>query len=180
MRGQIRAVGLLAAPGQTGREITLMQQQRALDKLNEPEALKQEKIALQMKVMDAVTSGKGWETVPPELRRQADTRWFRSWLLFDPAEAARRTNQPILILQGALDTQIPPGQADRLEALSNARNVRDPRATRKIVVPGVNHLLVPARTGEADEYPSLADKTVAPAITDALIAWLKEVLPARR
>jgi pimeloyl-ACP methyl ester carboxylesterase len=180
MRGQIRAVGLLAAPGQTGREITLMQQQRALDKLNEPEALKQEKIALQMKVMDAVISGKGWETVPPELRRQADTRWFRSWLLFDPAEAARRTNQPILILQGALDTQIPPGQADRLEALSNARNVRDPRVTRKIVVPGVNHLLVPARTGEADEYPSLADKTVAPAITDALIAWLKEVLPARR
>ena len=29
-------------------------------------------------IMDAVTSGTGWELVPPELRRQADTSWFRS------------------------------------------------------------------------------------------------------
>lgn len=180
MRGQIRALGLVAAPGQSGREITLMQQRRALDKLKEPEAAKQAKVALQVKVMDAVTTGTGWETVPPELRRQADTLWFRSWLTFDPALAVRRTNQPILIIQGALDTQVPPDQADKLEALSNARGVKTPNATRKIVVPGINHLLVPARTGEVEEYPSLPVKTVAAEITDPLIAWLKEVLPAKR
>ncbi|MBK9242663.1 MAG: alpha/beta fold hydrolase [Acidobacteria bacterium] len=100
MRGQVRALGLLAAPGQTGREITLMQQRRALDKLQEPESAKQEKIALQNKIMDAVISGTGWQSVPPELRRQSDTAWFRSWLLFDPAQVVRRTNQPILLLQG--------------------------------------------------------------------------------
>jgi len=180
MRGQIRALGLVAAPGQSGREITLMQQRRALDKIKEPEAAKQAKIALQLKVMDAVTTGTGWETVPPELRRQADTLWFRSWLTFDPALAVRRTNQPILIIQGALDTQVPPDQADKLEALSNARGVKTPNATRKMVVPGINHLLVPARTGEVEEYPSLPVKTVAAEITDPLIAWLKEVLPAKR
>jgi len=180
MRGQIRALGLIAAPGQSGREITLMQQRRALDKLKEPEAAKQAKIALQLKVMDAVTTGTGWETVPPELRRQADTLWFRSWLTFDPALAVRRTNQPILIIQGALDTQVPPDQADKLEALANGRGVKTPNATRKIVVPGINHLLVPARTGEVEEYPSLPIKTVAAEITDPLIAWLKEVLPAKR
>jgi len=180
MRGQIRALGLIAAPGQSGREITLMQQRRALDKLKEPEAAKQAKIALQLKVMDAVTTGTGWETVPPELRRQADTLWFRSWLTFDPALAVRRTNQPILIIQGALDTQVPPDQADKLEALANGRGVKTPHATRKIVVPGINHLLVPARTGEVEEYPSLPIKTVAAEITDPLIAWLKEVLPAKR
>jgi len=180
MRGQIRALGLIAAPGQSGREITLMQQRRALDKIKEPEAAKQAKIALQLKVMDAVTTGTGWETVPPELRRQADTLWFRSWLTFDPALAVRRTNQPILIIQGALDTQVPPDQADKLEALSNARGVKTPNATRKMVVPGINHLLVPARTGEVEEYPSLPVKTVAAEITDPLIAWLKEVLPAKR
>jgi pimeloyl-ACP methyl ester carboxylesterase len=180
MRGQVQALGLIATPGQTGREITLMQQRHALDRLKEPEALKQEKIALQMKVMDAVETGKGWEAIPPELRRQADTMWFRSWLLFDPAQAITRTNQPILILQGSLDTQVPPDQADRLEALSTARGLRTPNATRKTVVPGLNHLLVPAKTGEVDEYQSLPIKTVAAEITDTLVTWLKDVLPAKK
>lgn len=180
MRGQVRALGLVATPGQTGREITLMQQKHALDRLNEPEALKQEKIALQLKIMDAVTTGQGWEAVPPELRRQVDTMWFRSWLTFDPAQVLSRTNQPVLILQGSLDTQVPRDQADRLEVLSTARGVKSPNATRKIVVPGLNHLLVPAKTGEVDEYQSLPDKKVSTAVTNALIAWLKDVLPAKR
>lgn len=180
MRGQVRALGLIAAAGQTGRELTLMQQRRALDKLKESEAARQAKVDLQNKVMDAVTTGKGWDTVPPELRKQADTLWFKSWLLFDPAAVMRRTNQPILILQGALDKQVPPDQADRLEVLAKARGLKAPNATRKVVVPGINHLLVPAATGEIEEYASLPVKVVSPELTDALIAWLKEVLPAKR
>jgi pimeloyl-ACP methyl ester carboxylesterase len=180
MKGQVRALGLIAAPGQTGREISLMQQRHVLDKLKEPEAARKAKVDLQVKVMDAVTTGTGWETVPPELRRQSDTAWFKSWLLFDPADAMRRTNQPILIVQGSLDTQVPPDQADRLEALANARKIKDVPPTRKVVVPGINHLLVPAGTGEVEEYPSLPVKVVAPAVTDPLIAWLKEVFAAKR
>ena len=180
LKGQVRALGLIAAPGQTGREISLMQQRHVLDKLKEPEAAKQAKVDLQVKVMDAVTTGTGWETVPPELRRQSDTAWFKSWLLFDPAEAMRRTNQPIFIIQGSLDTQVPPEQADRLEAMANARRIKDVPPTRKVVVPGINHLLVPARTGEVEEYPSLPVKTVATAVTDPLITWLKEVFAAKR
>ncbi len=177
MRGRVHALGLVAAPGMSGRAVTLAQQRHVLDRMDEPEADKREKIALQMRIMTAVVTGKGWDTVPLELRQQADTLWFRSWLTFDPANVVRRTNQPILILQGSLDTQIPPVHADQLEVLSDARRIRSPLATRKIVVPGVNHLLVSARTGEADEYPTLPVKEVAPAITDALIAWLKDVFP---
>jgi pimeloyl-ACP methyl ester carboxylesterase len=180
MRGQVRALGLIAAPGQTGREITLMQQRRALGKLKESEASKQARIDLQHKIMNAVTTGTGWETVPPELRRQSETAWFKSWLLFDPAEAMQRTSQPIFIVQGSLDTQVPPDQADRLEALANARKTKSVPPARKVVVPGINHLLVPARTGEVEEYPALPVKTVDAGITDPLIAWLKEVLPAKR
>jgi uncharacterized protein len=179
-RGQVRALGLIAAPGEKGRDVTLMQQRRALDKLKEPEASRQAKIDLQNKIMNAVVTGVGWEAVPPELRRQSDTPWFKSWLLFDPAEAMRRTNQPIFIVQGSLDTQVLPAQADRLEALANARKTRNVPPARKVIVPGVNHLLVPARTGEVEEYPSLPVKVVDAAVTDPLIAWLKEVLPPKR
>lgn len=174
-KGDIAAIGLIAAPGESGRAITLAQQRHALNRTQESEASKQEKIALQTRLMDAVISGRGWETIPPELRKQADTLWFKSWLSFDPAEVMRRTDQPVFIVQGALDSQIPPSHADALEALANKRGGTPSMATRKLVVPGVNHLLVPATTGEAEEYATLPDKNVSAAITDALIAWLGDV-----
>ncbi len=179
-RGDIDAIGLLAAPGDTGRAISLAQQRHALDRSPESDASKQEKIELQTKLMDAVMTGQGWDVVPPELRKQADTLWFKSWLSFDPAEAMRRTNQPVLILQGALDVQVPPSHADALEALAATRGGRAATTARKIVLPAVNHLLVPATTGEVDEYATLEDKNVSAAVTDALIAWLNEVLGARK
>ncbi len=174
-RGDVDAIGLIAAPGKTGRQITLDQQRHALDLANESDVSKQEKIALQTRLMEAVISGRGWEAIPPELRKQADTQWFRSWLTYDPAEAVRRTNQPIFIAQGDRDTQIPVEHAGTLEALANDRRVTRP-ATQKVVVPGINHLLVPAVSGEVAEYATLPDKAVSPALTDALIDWLREAL----
>jgi len=179
-RGDIDAIGLLAAPGDTGRAITLAQQRHVLDRSPESDASKQEKVELQIKVMDAVMTGQGWDVVPPELRKQADTLWFKSWLSFDPVEAMRRTNQPVLILQGALDVQVPSSHADSLEALAAKRGGRAATTARKIVLPGINHLLVPATTGEVDEYATLEDKNVSAAVTDALIAWLNEVLGVRK
>jgi len=58
--------------------------------------------------------------------------------------------QPILIVQGELDTQVEPSNADKLEAL--ARKRKNAPAVDTVKVPGVNHLLVPAMTGEVDEY----------------------------
>ena len=173
---RIRAIGLVAAPGLTGREVTLEQQQHALARSNESEADKQAKVALQLRIMDAATTGRGWEGVPPALKRDADTAWFRSWLLFDPAVVMKKIDQPVLIVQGALDTQVPPAHADRLETLSRARKNSAAAQTRKIVVPGVNHLLVPATTGEVEEYPNLPTKTVSPDIGKAIADWLRETL----
>lgn len=175
-RGDVDAIGLLAAPGDTGRNVTLAQQRHALNRANESEDSRREKIALQNRLMDAVMTGTGWETVPPELRRQAETLWFKSWLSYDPSDAMRRTNQPVFIIQGALDAQIPPSHADALEMMGQARSGAATRTVRKVVIPGVNHLLVPATTGEVDEYGSLPDKNVSATITDPLIAWLNEVL----
>jgi uncharacterized protein len=173
---RIKAVGLVAAPGLTGREVTLEQQQHALARSNEPEADKKAKVALQLRIMEAAATGRGWEGVPPALKRDADTAWFRSWLLFDPAAVMKKIDQPVLIVQGALDTQVPAAHADRLETLSRARKNSAAAQTRKVVVPGVNHLLVPATTGEVDEYPTLPTKTVSPEIGTAIADWLREIL----
>jgi hypothetical protein len=41
----------------------------------------------------------------------------------------------------------------------------------------VNHLLVPAITGEADEYATLTDLNVSKDVVNAVSAWLTKTLP---
>jgi hypothetical protein len=41
-------------------------------------------------------------------------------------------------------------------------------------LPGLNHLLVPAATGEVSEYAGLKDKKIAPAAATAIVDWLKK------
>ena len=41
----------------------------------------------------------------------------------------------------------------------------------------MNHLLVPAVTGESDEYASLTDLTVSKDVSSAVQAWLTKTLP---
>ena len=82
-------------------------------------------------------------------------------------------DQPVLIVHGALDAETPPSNADRLEQLSAGRSKVPASATRKVVVPGANHLLVPARTGAVDEYPMLDTRTITPAVASSIADWIK-------
>jgi hypothetical protein len=47
-----------------------------------------------------------------------------------------------------------------------------------VTVRGVNHLLVPAITGEPEEYASLPDLNVSKDVTTAITDWLTKTLPA--
>ncbi len=163
---------LIAAPGKPGSELILEQQSHVLDVMKTPEAERQAKIQLQQKIQAAVIAEKGWEGIPPELRAQADSAWFRSLLLFDPAKVMPKVKQPILIVQGDSDTQVPPAHADTLAALARARKKAAP--VEVLHLPGVNHLLVPAITGEVSEYGGLKDRKVAPAVSAAIAEWLKK------
>ena len=110
--------------------------------------------------VQAVLTGKGWEniSVPNAVRRQAETAWFQSFLAFDPAKVMKDVDQPILIVQGMLDTQVPPSNADTLETLARARRKAGPVDVVK--VPGVNHLRTHGRwdfVEFADLYEMEAD-----------------------
>jgi hypothetical protein len=169
---RIRAVALLAAPAVSGQALTLEQQEDLLGRLKVPPAERAEKIALQKRVLDATVSGKGWEGIPFELRRQADSATFRSWLLFDPAPVIARLEQPVFIAHGTLDDQIDPAHADRLEALSRSRRDAPPAHTRKMLFPGVTHRF--ARV-DGDAFAPI----IAPEPVNALAAWLGDVLRPR-
>jgi pimeloyl-ACP methyl ester carboxylesterase len=169
--GNVKAVALVAGPGTTGADQILEQQQRAFENAKTPEAERAAKVELQKKVQAAAVTGKGWEDVPPEVRKQAESPWFASFLAFDPAPLIGKLDQPLFVIQGALDTQVPPHHAEKLGALANARK-KAPK-TEVVVVPGINHLLVPAKTGEVSEYVSLTDRTISPEIASKIAAWIK-------
>lgn len=149
----------------------LEQQQRLLDLMKTPPAERQAKIDLQKRIQEAVIADKGWEGIPPELRQQADSPWFRSLLVFDPAVVMPRVKQPILVIQGDLDQQVFPHHADLLAELARKRKKAAP--VEALHLPGVNHLLVPAKTGDVSEYASLPDKNVTPAVAKAIVDWLR-------
>jgi len=170
---EIDGVVLLAAPGSSGRDVVLELQAMELARSGAGAQEQAAKIIMQRRVLDALATGKGWDSVPADVRKASDTPWFKSWVLFDPAVTLTKVPQPVLIVHGLLDRQILPGQADRLERAARARKPSPRTTTNKVLMPGVNHLFVNAKTGEIDEYVSLP-KTISPELAVALAAWMNE------
>ncbi|MCY4078438.1 MAG: alpha/beta fold hydrolase [Acidobacteria bacterium] len=171
---RIGAVALLAVPGLPGEDLVLERQRAELTRMAAAPAERRERVELQRRLHAALLRDGSWDGIPDEVRRQADTDWFRSFLDFDPRDAIRRMRQPILVLHGELDRQVPAHHAERLVEL-----VRDRGRSEVEVVEaaGVNHLLVPAVTGGVAEYDTLPDRQVAPRVAEALIAWIGGALP---
>jgi pimeloyl-ACP methyl ester carboxylesterase len=172
---KIAGVVAIATPAVTGAELVLEQQQRQLDQMKVPDAERQAKVELQKKIHQAVITGEGWEGIPPELRKQADSAWFRSLLVFDPAKVVQDIRQPLLILHPELDRQVDVSHADKLAEL--AKKGRS-RSVEVVTVRGVNHLLVPATTGEVTEYGTLKDRHVSKDVTNTIVAWVDKTFPA--
>jgi alpha-beta hydrolase superfamily lysophospholipase len=171
---RIAAVGLLAANGVIGAEMILAQQRHLLDRAGLSAEEKQAKIELQKRIHEAVLTGKGWDGISVDVRRAVDNPEFQSILSNDPSKIMPDVKQPLLVVQGELDTQVEPHNADRLAEL--ARQRKNARPVEMIKIPGVNHLLVAARTGEVDEYAKLPERHVSPQVTEAIVAWLKKTL----
>jgi pimeloyl-ACP methyl ester carboxylesterase len=171
---KIRALVLMAGPGTTGAELILEQQAHALSRMKLPDEERVKRVELQKKIQAAATSGQGWDGIPPELQRQANTPWFASLLQYDPAAVMKKVNQPILIVQGDLDRQVPAAHADKLATLAKARKKAADVQVAKFAT--LNHLLVPAKTGEVDEYATLETKAVAPEVAAKIAEWLGATL----
>ena len=175
-RDRVSALVLMAGIATTGAQLVIEQQKHLLSQMKIDDAQRAEKLALQERINQAVIKGTGWIDIPESVRRVADTPWFYSFLTFSPAKAMSDVRQPVLIVQGELDTQVPPHHADELAVYARERKNKAP--VQVVKVPGVNHLFVPAKTGELAEYPSLGpDARVSTGVTSAIAAWLMKTLP---
>jgi alpha-beta hydrolase superfamily lysophospholipase len=170
---KVAGLVLLAGMGTTGRELILEQQQQLLAKTSLSETERAERVALQNKILDAVVAQQGWEGIPPEMRAAADTTAYRSVVTFDPARAMTKVKQPILILHGTLDRQVLPYHGDKLAELARARKKAASVEVKQLQ--NLNHLFVPAKTGDVSEYEGLEKKVVSSEVASAIGAWVAAV-----
>jgi pimeloyl-ACP methyl ester carboxylesterase len=172
---RVAAVVSLASAASTGSELFLEQQQLQLGTTKLDEKERDAKVALQKQIQSAVLTGKGWEQVPEDVKRDADTPWFQSLLKFDPARVASDIDAPILVVHGDLDREVPVAHAERLAAIAQKG---DSESVELVTVRGVNHIMLSAFTGEVSEYPTLTERTISKDISGTVAAWLTKTLPA--
>ncbi|MEJ7666407.1 MAG: alpha/beta fold hydrolase [Hymenobacter sp.] len=174
-RGKVAALVLLAGPSASGNEIVLEQQKLLLSSLPIDDAQRAERQALQERSTRAVIKGTGWTDLPEQARRAADTPWFYSFLTFNPEKAMSDTRQPVLVVQGELDTQVLPAHADKLAAFARAKGHQG--AGRRRESPGREP---PAGAGEDWRRNGCASlgsgAAVSPKVTGAIAAFLSKAM----
>ena len=84
----------------------------------------------------------------------------------------------MLFVHGELDKQVPVAHVERIADL--ARKQSKSKAVEVVTVRGVNHLLVPAITGEVEEYATLTDRNISRDVTSAITGWLTKTFAAVR
>ena len=120
---------------------------------------------------------KGWEALPEDVRKQADTPWFRSLLHLrsrcgHAASSSSRSSSSRAISTPRCRRITPTSSRE----LARARKKAGP--VEVVHLPGVNHLLVPATTGEVEEYARAEAEDDQPGGRIAIVDCLAEEVAA--
>ena len=191
---------LMAAPGTTGMEIVLDQNQISLTHQGvEPETI-EELQKLNRETFGMLLEWKGTEEDRTALRDQLSRFWnklpllvrmkvekeaflrsqfnamtmpgYLSFLRADPSLYLKEVTCPLLALNGEKDTQVP--AVKNIRAITSALEIAGNKNVETRIYPGLNHLFQECITGLTDEYAKL-DQTLAPVMLNVVGEWLKEV-----
>lgn len=117
-----------------------------------------------------------WQRVPAMLDSvMQGSTWFGSFLRYDGRATAAQIKAPVLILQGATDTQVPPGQAALYERYFQEGGNR---AVSMVVYPERNHLFLRDPDGSFAGYARLPSMIVDHEVLGTLTDWLVTILAA--
>ena len=152
---KLKAVVVMAGPGEPAIEISMAQNRYLLDRDTTLRPQQRDSILrLARASLDPAR-----QTVP----------WVKFWMSYDPAPFARRVTAPTLILQGETDRQVPVDQAGKLAALIRAGGNKDVTVR---VFPATNHLFVTDTSGDFNNYDNLRSNRISAAVLGTLADWL--------
>ncbi|MEP6692443.1 MAG: alpha/beta fold hydrolase [Gemmatimonadaceae bacterium] len=150
----LHAIVLIAGPSRTGRAVSDQQVRAAFVGRGLSGAALDSAIATNARAREA---------------QLADNPWIKFWFSYDPIPTAKRVAQPVLIVQGATDTQVSPDQAEELAAAFRAGGNRDVTVR---LLPEINHLLVHDANGAFSNYDKLTSLSVSRVVLGAIADWL--------
>lgn len=114
---------------------------------------------------------------PPGQTIQFDTKTIpantvqllKSWYAQKPLATASKVKVPVLVVQGGMDFNVPPGNGKRLvNALSNGT---------LLYLPQMGHVLDVASCRCVKQLDTGKDATLAPGLTGDIVRWLKQLKP---
>ena len=107
------------------------------------------------------------QTLAMQLGNDSNGKWYKRFLALDPSDAISRITCPVMAVNGTLDFQV-----DCKENLDNLKK-RLPASAKNLIksYEGINHLLVPCKTGYPTEYPSL-EGPVSEEIMKDIADWI--------
>ena len=186
---------LLAGPGVPGREVlgrqlvAMAKAEGATDEVNLEEQVRLQQAAFDASLKGDLTSfdaairelveiqlaASGASATEAEIastvrqqRGVIQSPWFQAFLELDAREPLREVEQPVLVLNGELDTQVLADQ--NVPAIEAALKHNDDVEVR--VLPGLNHLFQPATTGAFSEYAEI-EVTFDPGALEIISGWIR-------
>lgn len=135
-REAVDALVLLAGPS---KPVDLLALDQLRNQLGENAPLYERSV----EIVDALRRGETVEDVPPELQalfNPAVQPYLRSLVPYDPATMIKNVNQPILIVGGTEDFQVPVSEIEILAAARTDAEV--------VILDGANHLLKEVGVGD--------------------------------
>ena len=118
--------------------------------------------------VDSLVSAVGVD-IPSELvtslkmTQKNRTPWMDALLAMEPAKYLRKIKCPMLAVNGDKDTQVYPDNLTLIQQLV-------PKA-KTLLMPGLNHLMQHASTGEVAEYDQIRE-TMSPEVLDAVLQFI--------
>ena len=96
--------------------------------------------------------------------------WIRFFLSYDPVKDLGKLKCPVLAVNGQKDTQV--NAAENLAAIKEILAKSGNRDFEVEAIPGLNHLLQTANTGQAGEYEEISE-TMSPVAMNIISEWIK-------
>lgn len=176
----------LAGMAISGKETLMMQNRHALDRSGMADADKENSLKLISILFDTMAKQNRHNAVRPididslvtasgltvnpeiisslKMTQTARKPWFDAFLCLNPADYLKRIKCPTLALNGEKDTQV-----DCAANLAAIRKYAPKADTRQL--PGLNHLMQHATTGESSEYAEIRE-TISPEVLEIITAFI--------
>jgi dienelactone hydrolase len=167
---RLAAIVLMAGTAKKGEDILRFQFNYAAE--HNPKLSEEEKAKARAETeafLRAIKENGDVSKYPPMLR-PLNSPWGRAFMTYDPLPTMMKVRQPVLILQGALDQQVTADQAQMLEQAARKGGNKDVTVR---IFPTLNHLFLPAKTGEEREYAKLETYELSNEFLSTLADWLQ-------